>query len=83
MVPSAAAGGLNDGHHALNVLIGEELPDGMVRVTTKGFFVRDDHLNGGDYHDVVQRTDDGWRYVTRTYVPRWAVEVAGNRQLAG
>jgi hypothetical protein len=33
--PGAAAGGLNDGHHALNVLIEEELPDGMVRVTTK------------------------------------------------
>jgi SnoaL-like domain len=72
-----------NGHHALNVLIEEELPDGTVRVTTKGFFVRDDHLNGGDYHDVVRKTDDGWRFVSRTYVPRWAVEVAGNRQLAG
>jgi hypothetical protein len=55
----------------------------MVRVTTKGFFVRDGHLNGGDYHDVGQRTDDGWRFVSRTYVSRWAVEVAGNRQLTG
>jgi len=28
-------------------------------------------MNGGDYHDVVRKTDQGWRFVSRTYVARW------------
>ncbi|MEV6927366.1 nuclear transport factor 2 family protein [Dactylosporangium sp. NPDC051485] len=66
-----------DGHHALNVMVEEELPDGTVKVLTKGFFARSAGFNGGDYHDVVRKTPDGWRFVSRTYVPRWKVDVAG------
>lgn len=64
-----------DGHHALNVLIVGEQDDGTVRAVTKGFFARSIALNGGDYHDVVRKTDRGWRFVSRTYVPRWTVEI--------
>ena len=63
-----------DVHHALNVLIEGEEPDGTVRVITKGFFARPGGFNGGDYHDVVRKTEAGWRFVSRTYVPRWRVD---------
>lgn len=66
-----------DGHHALNVLVEEELPDGTVKVLTKGFFARPGGLNGGDYHDIVRKTDNGWRFVSRTYVPRWKLDASG------
>jgi hypothetical protein len=45
-----------------------------VRVTTKGFFARPGGFNGDDYHDVVRKTEAGWRFVSRTYVPRWKVD---------
>jgi hypothetical protein len=63
-----------DGHHALNVLIESEEPDGTVNVVTKGFFARTGGFNGGDYHDVVRKTENGWRFVSRTYFPRWKVD---------
>jgi hypothetical protein len=66
-----------DGHHALNVMIEGEQPDGTVKVVTKGFFARPGGFNGGDYHDVVRKTENGWRFVSRTYVPRWKVDTAG------
>ena len=65
-----------DGHHALNVLVQEERADGTVSVLTKGFFARERGFNGGDYHDIVRKTDSGWRFVSRTYVPRWKVDVS-------
>jgi SnoaL-like protein len=70
-----------DGHHALNVLVEEEQPDGTVKVVTKGFFARPGGFNGGDYHDVVRRTECGWRFVSRTYVPRWKVDVPAADQV--
>jgi len=27
-------------------------------------------------HDVVRKTEAGWRFVSRTYVPRWKVDSA-------
>src|ERR1700730_18408377 len=63
-----------DGHHALNVLVEGERPDGTVHVVPKGFFARRAGFNGGDYHDVVRKTEAGWRFVSRTYVPRWKVD---------
>jgi hypothetical protein len=65
-----------DGHHALNVLVLGTNEDGTVNVITKGFFARPGGFNGGDYHDVVRKTPDGWRFVSRTYVPRWQVRTA-------
>jgi hypothetical protein len=65
-----------DVHHALNVLIVGEQNDGTVELVTKGFFARSNGFNGGDYHDVVSRTPEGWRFVSRTYVPRWKVNTA-------
>jgi hypothetical protein len=49
---------------------GRQRPGGTVRVITKGFFARPGGFNGGDYHDVVRKTEAGWRFVSRTYVPR-------------
>jgi hypothetical protein len=70
-----------DGHHALNVLVEGEQPDGTVKVVTKGFFARPGGFNGGDYHDVVCRTEQGWRFVSRAYVPRWKVDVPTGDQV--
>jgi SnoaL-like domain len=65
-----------DGHHALNVLIEGRNDDGTVSLVTKGLFARAGGLNGGDYHDVVRKTPAGWRFVSRTYRPRWKVDTA-------
>jgi hypothetical protein len=65
----------------LNVLVEGEQPDGTVTVVTKGFFARPGGFNGGDYHDVVRRTERGWRFVSRTYVPRWKVDVPAGDQV--
>jgi hypothetical protein len=65
-----------DVHHSLNVLIVGERDDGSIDVVTKGFFARPGGFNGGDYHDVVRRTPKGWRFASRTYIPRWKVDTA-------
>ena len=53
-------------HHATNILVSED-PDGTVRVLSKGLGVG---LNGrvGSvvYRDVVEKTAQGWRFLSRT-----------------
>jgi 3-phenylpropionate/cinnamic acid dioxygenase small subunit len=62
-------------HHVTNIVVTEE--EGEVRVHSKFFapFTRPSHdpkrWYGGDYHDVVVRTDDGWRFARRACAARW------------
>jgi 3-phenylpropionate/cinnamic acid dioxygenase small subunit len=62
-------------HHVTNIVVTEE--QGEVRVHSKFFapYTRPSHdpkrWYGGDYHDVVVRTDDGWRFARRACTARW------------
>ena len=52
-------------HHATNVIVSED-PDGSVRVLSKGLGVGPNGRVGSVvYHDVVVRTDVGWRFAAR------------------
>jgi hypothetical protein len=56
-------------HHCTNIDIHEK--DGEVRVHSKWLVPRaDGTVGGGDYHDVVARTPEGWRFKLRVGTPR-------------
>jgi hypothetical protein len=53
-------------HHATNILVNVD-PDGTVRVLSKGLGVGPNGRVGSVvYRDVVERTPQGWRFVSRT-----------------
>ena len=62
-------------HHVTNIVV--EDVDGVVRVHSKFLapYTRPTHdpfrWYGGDYHDVVVRTPDGWRFRRRACTARW------------
>ncbi|HVD29825.1 MAG TPA: nuclear transport factor 2 family protein [Mycobacteriales bacterium] len=62
-------------HHVLNIVVTPS--DGEVRVRSKFFvpYTRETHTPkrwfGGDYDDIVVRTDEGWRFVFRRCTGRW------------
>ena len=62
-------------HHVLNIVVTES--GGEVRVRSKFFvpYTRETHVPkrwfGGDYDDVVVRTDRGWRFTFRRCTGRW------------
>lgn len=65
-------------HHVTNIVVDECAdPAGPVPVHSKFIapFTRAEHaparLYGGDYHDVVLSTPDGWRFVHKQCLPRW------------
>jgi 3-phenylpropionate/cinnamic acid dioxygenase small subunit len=70
-------------HHVTNIVVDESAdPAGPVAVHSKFIapFTREEHhpkrLYGGDYHDVVVKTADGWRFAHKQCVPRWNMAVA-------
>jgi 3-phenylpropionate/cinnamic acid dioxygenase small subunit len=69
-------------HHVTNILVDEAAePDGRVDVHSKFFapFTRVEHvpkrLYGGEYHDIVVRTVDGWRFAHKQCLPTWQLAV--------
>jgi hypothetical protein len=69
-------------HHVTNIVVDEQAdPAGRVDVHSKFIapFTRESHLPkrlyGGDYHDVVVRTPDGWRFAHKCCLPRWQLAV--------
>jgi 3-phenylpropionate/cinnamic acid dioxygenase small subunit len=62
-------------HHVLNIVVTRS--GGEVRVRSKFFvpYTRETHVPkrwfGGDYDDVVVRTDTGWRFAFRACTGRW------------
>ena len=72
-------------HHVTNIVVDEV--GGEVRVHSKWHapFTRSTHvpvrLAGGDYHDVVVKTADGWRFASKTCVQRWQLTPDGRPDL--
>jgi 3-phenylpropionate/cinnamic acid dioxygenase small subunit len=72
-------------HHVTNIVV-DEHPDreGRVHVHSKFFapYTREEHVPkrvyGGDYHDLVVRTEDGWRFVWKQCIPRWNLAVVAD-----
>jgi len=69
-------------HHVTNIVADDSAdPHGLVAVHSKFMapFTRDDHvpkrLYGGDYHDVVTKTADGWKFVSKQCIPRWNLAI--------
>lgn len=69
-------------HHVTNIVVDEHPDaDGRVAVHSKFFapYTREEHVPkrvyGGDYHDLVVRTDAGWRFVWKQCIPRWNLAV--------
>jgi hypothetical protein len=63
------------GHHTTNIVL-SELPDGEVRVLSKGIGVNADGTCGSvTYDDVVSRREQGWRITYRKISVRKAVGV--------
>jgi hypothetical protein len=69
-------------HHVTNIVVDTLAPaDGPVEVHSKFIapFTRDAHfpkrMYGGDYHDVVVRSDDGWKFAHKQCLPRWQLAV--------
>lgn len=69
-------------HHVTNIVVDEQPDDdGRVRVHSKFFapYTRSEHVPkrvyGGEYHDLVIRTDDGWRFVWKQCIPSWNLAV--------
>jgi len=69
-------------HHVTNVVVDETADaSGPVNVHSKFFapFTREQHvpkrLYGGDYHDVVVKTPEGWRFAHKQCLPRWQMAV--------
>jgi 3-phenylpropionate/cinnamic acid dioxygenase small subunit len=65
-------------HLVTNIVVDDRAdPSGPVPVHSKFIvpFTRPDHvpvrLYGGDYHDVVVRTEQGWRFAHKQCLPRW------------
>jgi SnoaL-like domain len=53
-------------HHATNILVSED-PDGTVRVLSKGLGIgAHGRVGSVVYRDVVQKTEAGWRFLSRT-----------------
>jgi 3-phenylpropionate/cinnamic acid dioxygenase small subunit len=69
-------------HHVTNIVV-DERPADPDRVAVHSKFLapytRAEHapkrLYGGDYHDVVTRTADGWRFVSKQCIPLWNLAV--------
>jgi 3-phenylpropionate/cinnamic acid dioxygenase small subunit len=58
-------------HHVTNVIIGEADAGGSVPVRSKGLAVNADGSCGSVvYHDLVVRTERGWRITYRKVIPR-------------
>jgi len=75
-------------HHVTNIVVDETAdPAGPVSVDSKFIapFTRDGHapkrLYGGDYHDVVVKTGDGWKFSHKQCVPRWNLAVQVDREV--
>jgi hypothetical protein len=73
-------------HHVTNIVVDETAdPGGPVAVHSKFIapFTRDGHepkrLYGGDYHDIVVRTPDGWKFSHKQCLPRWNLAVVPDR----
>ncbi len=69
-------------HHVTNIVVDESAdPSGPVDVHSKFIapFTQEAHspkrLYGGDYHDVVVNTDDGWKFQHKQCLPRWNLAV--------
>jgi 3-phenylpropionate/cinnamic acid dioxygenase small subunit len=69
-------------HHVTNIVVDGEPDDlGRVHVHSKFFapYTRDEHvpkrIYGGDYHDLVALTSEGWRFVWKQCIPRWNLAV--------
>jgi 3-phenylpropionate/cinnamic acid dioxygenase small subunit len=69
-------------HHVTNIVVADEPDaDGRVAVHSKFLapYTRAEHetkrLYGGDYHDLVVRTDGGWRFVFKQCLPLWNLAV--------
>lgn len=65
-------------HHVMNIVVDETADAaGRVAVHSKFFvpFTREANdpkrFYGGDYHDVVVKTPDGWRFAEKVCVGRW------------
>jgi 3-phenylpropionate/cinnamic acid dioxygenase small subunit len=65
-------------HHVTNIVVDEHAdPAGRVDVHSKFIapFTRERNvplrIYGGDYHDVVVKSPDGWRFAAKTCVGRW------------
>lgn len=57
-------------HHTTDIAVTEEV-DGTVRVHSKSLaFPNEGPVATGDNHDIVVRTDRGWRIASRRPVPR-------------
>jgi 3-phenylpropionate/cinnamic acid dioxygenase small subunit len=69
-------------HHVTNIVVADEPDvDGQVAVHSKFVapYTRPEHetkrLYGGDYHDLVVKTDAGWRFVFKQCLPLWNLAV--------
>jgi 3-phenylpropionate/cinnamic acid dioxygenase small subunit len=69
-------------HHVTNIVVDDDAdPSGRVDVHSKFFapFTRPGHepkrLYGGEYHDVVVKTADGWRFAHKQCIPQWQLAV--------
>jgi hypothetical protein len=69
-------------HHVTNIVVDESAdPAGQVDVHSKFLapFTREQHvpkrLYGGDYHDIVVKTEAGWRFTHKQCIPRWQLAV--------
>lgn len=70
-------------HHVGNIVVDETADRaGSVEVHSKFWvpFTRETHdpkrLYGGDYHDVVRHSADGWRFTRKVCTPRWQMTFA-------
>lgn len=69
-------------HHVTNIVVDDAAdPAGPVPVHSKFIapFTREEHvpkrLYGGDYRDLVVRTDEGWKFSFKQCLPRWNLAI--------
>ena len=74
-------------HHVTNIVVDDQAdPAGRVDVHSKFIapFTRPQHvprrLYGGDYHDVVVKTDLGWRFAHKQCIPTWQLAVVEDEE---
>jgi 3-phenylpropionate/cinnamic acid dioxygenase small subunit len=72
-------------HHVTNIVVDEAAdPNGRVDVHSKFLapFTRAGHvpkrLYGGEYHDVVVKTGEGWRFAHKQCIPMWQLAVVAD-----